>query len=87
MYFLNTNTWQGDTDVSAKVPRVQVVTPRLSRQGRGRVFSSFTGGSGATRRVKLCRSNAFTAHSVAGHGEFVIQWESFSKNTTSILCI
>ncbi|CAL5336392.1 unnamed protein product [Camellia sinensis] len=29
------------------------------------VFSSFTGGSGATRRVKLCRSNALTAHSVA----------------------
>ncbi|GMP24370.1 hypothetical protein CsSME_00001658 [Camellia sinensis var. sinensis] len=34
MYFLNTNMWQGDTDVSAEVPRVQVVTPRLSRQGR-----------------------------------------------------
>ncbi|KAF5947375.1 hypothetical protein HYC85_013332 [Camellia sinensis] len=31
MYFLSTNTWQGDADVSAEVPRVLVVTSRLSR--------------------------------------------------------
>ena len=28
MYFLNTNTWHGDADVSAEVPLVLVVTPR-----------------------------------------------------------
>ena len=31
IYFLSTNTWQGDADVSAEVPRVVVVTPRLFR--------------------------------------------------------
>ncbi|KAF5931916.1 hypothetical protein HYC85_028087 [Camellia sinensis] len=37
IYFLSTNTWQGDADVSAEVPRVLVVVPRSSRQGRGQL--------------------------------------------------
>ena len=28
IYFLNTNTWHGDADVLAEVPRVVVVKPR-----------------------------------------------------------
>ncbi|THF93855.1 hypothetical protein TEA_011631 [Camellia sinensis var. sinensis] len=43
MYFLNTNTWHGDADVSAEVPRVLVVTPRsgCTQQYRDLVFPFF----------------------------------------------